>query len=266
MDETSKASISERRDIFPTTPDASSSPITGKTKSSQDFASPQGVLSSRSLSPATYYDDIMKIDRGNLYKSYRIPFRDQADEDLYKASSQIAELTSKDEINEYESAKDFLTKNNCKIQDPEQALARAAEYDHAKKLHMLVELGVDVNIIHEATSWTPLHYAADCGFLKIAVMLIAKGADVNAKDPSQNTPLHIACQSSRTSIVFLLLAAGADINAKSKSGLTPEDIARRWNKHDVIKLLKAKEAIDNPISSAEHVEVQPRESQRCRIM
>jgi hypothetical protein len=34
----------------------------------------------------------------------------------------------------------------------------------------------------------------------------------------------------------------------------------------VIKLLKAKEAIDNLISSAEHVEVQPRESQRCRIM
>jgi ankyrin repeat protein len=208
----------------------------------------------------------MKIDKGRLYKSHRIPspFRDHADEDLYKASSQIAALTDKDEISEYKSAKDFLTTNNRKIQDPDQALARAAEHDDAKELLMLLELGADANAIHEATGRTPLHYAADRGNLNIAVMLIAKGADVNARDPFKNTPLHVACKSNLTSMVFLLLAAGADINATSQSGL-PADIARRWTKNDLISLLNAKEAIDNPTSSANQAAVHQK-LQRCRIM
>jgi ankyrin repeat protein len=77
-------------------------------------------------------------------------------------------------------------------------------------------------------------------------MLIANGANVNARDTFQNKPLHNACKSTSTSIVFPLLATGADVTAMNTGDLTPEAIATKWNKSDVVNLLKAKQANENP--------------------
>ena len=44
-------------------------------------------------------------------------------------------------------------------------------------------------------------------------MLIAKGADVNAKDEFGYTPLHHAAWNGRTEIDEMLIADGADVNA-----------------------------------------------------
>ena len=66
-----------------------------------------------------------------------------------------------------------------------------------------------------------MHGAAVFGRKEIAELLIAKGADVNAKiDGAGLTPLHMASGSGRYEIVELLIDKGADLNAKDIVGRT----------------------------------------------
>ena len=69
---------------------------------------------------------------------------------------------------------------------------------------------------------TPLHSAAN---KEIAELLIAKGADVNAKSDDGWTSLHDATSIGHNEIVELLITKGADVNAKNNYGNTPLDLA-----------------------------------------
>jgi len=68
---------------------------------------------------------------------------------------------------------------------------------------------------------TPLHLAMNMGYIDIVKLLLAKGADVNARDSYSSTPLHYAAKSGRKDIAELLLAKGAEVNAKDRDGQTP---------------------------------------------
>ena len=70
---------------------------------------------------------------------------------------------------------------------------------------------------------TPLHDAAAYGHTEVAELLLAKGADVNAKADGQGgaTPLLAAAFNGWRDTAELLLAKGADINAKDLHGSTP---------------------------------------------
>ena len=56
--------------------------------------------------------------------------------------------------------------------------------------------------------WTPLHKAAYEGYREIVELLIAKGADVNAKNRYGTTPLDDAIQQKRTETADLLRKHG----------------------------------------------------------
>ena len=88
-------------------------------------------------------------------------------------------------------------------------------------------------------SWTPLHSAVAGGHKDVVELLIAKGADVNAKDEEYGAiPLHHAAQAGHKEIVELLIAAGADVNAKNKDGKTPLDWAVAWDEPETADLLR----------------------------
>jgi ankyrin repeat protein len=70
-----------------------------------------------------------------------------------------------------------------------------------------------------------LLFAALSGRREIAELLIAKGADVNAKGDDGSTPLHSAAWYDRKEVAELLIANGADVNAKDDGGDTPLDMA-----------------------------------------
>jgi ankyrin repeat protein len=58
-------------------------------------------------------------------------------------------------------------------------------------------------------------------------VLLAKGADVNARDNTGGTPLILAAFEGRTNAVQILLAHGADVNAKDNKGETALMAAKR---------------------------------------
>ncbi len=89
--------------------------------------------------------------------------------------------------------------------------------------------------------WTPLHLASFFGQKEVAGVLLAHGADVNARSRStrfakENTPLHAAAANRQVALAELLLAHGADVNAKDGSGFTPLALAAN-SKNDLMVVI-----------------------------
>ncbi|XP_047468529.1 GA-binding protein subunit beta-1-like, partial [Penaeus chinensis] len=63
----------------------------------------------------------------------------------------------------------------------------------------------------------PLHFAASNGHNTVVDVLLAGGADVNARNNSGWSPLHSAAYNGHNTVVDVLLAGGADVNARSNS-------------------------------------------------
>jgi ankyrin repeat protein len=89
--------------------------------------------------------------------------------------------------------------------------------------------------------WTPLHLAAFFGRPDIAEILLANGADVDArsKNQMQNTPLHAAVAGKRSDIASVLLNHGAEVNAKQHGGWMPLHAAAQNGDVELARLLIA---------------------------
>jgi ankyrin repeat protein len=95
---------------------------------------------------------------------------------------------------------------------------------------------------------TPLHLAATGNYEEIVEVLLAHGAEVNAKDGNGWTPLHFAAHEGYKDVVELLLRKGA-INCQNKQYSTPSELAARKGHENVAELIanslevRAKESI-----------------------
>lgn len=90
--------------------------------------------------------------------------------------------------------------------------------------------------------WTPLHLAAAFGTQEAAQLLLGRGAAVDAvsKNPQTNQPLHAALALGRNpETILLLLAAGADPNARQTAGYTALFSAAAANRRDLAEILIA---------------------------
>jgi hypothetical protein len=77
--------------------------------------------------------------------------------------------------------------------------------------------------------------------------LLAKGAEVNAKEEHGMTALMAASFKGHLDIVQALLAKGADVNAKASDGTTALDAAAQGGHADIRALLVQAQALNKPI-------------------
>lgn len=115
-----------------------------------------------------------------------------------------------------------------------------------------LDTGTDVNATFHlpgvpGSGGTPLHIAAIAGEKEIAELLIARGANIEAKakDEFGGTPLHWSAFFGKPQIAAVLIAAGANVNAKDKNGFTPLDATSGQTgagKMKVAELLKKADA------------------------
>ena len=93
----------------------------------------------------------------------------------------------------------------------------------------------------------PLVSAILGGSLPLLDLLLAHGADVDARDPHDWTPLHFAAQEVLPDMAARLLARGADVNAQDDEGNTPLSRAIFFarGRHAIIELLRKHGAKDD---------------------
>jgi hypothetical protein len=85
---------------------------------------------------------------------------------------------------------------------------------------------------------SPLYWAVMWGQIDIVKLLIAKGADVNAKDEYGGTPLHQAAWHGFADIADLLISKGGNVNATNVLGASPLKLAQQLRQTNVVQILR----------------------------
>jgi len=126
-----------------------------------------------------------------------------------------------------------------------QPLTVASFYGHIDIVKLLLENGnsnVDYDYInvYDQVGGTALTAAIVGNQIKVIILLIKNGADVNAQTGDEEwTPLMTAVHEDNYDIVKLLIENKANINAQSSSGETALRLATNARNIKIIKLLKS---------------------------
>ncbi len=124
-------------------------------------------------------------------------------------------------------------------------LGLAAFFGRADVAQHLLERGADVKMVaRNPMQVTALHAAVATNQVAIAKALLARGADVNARQQQGWTPLHGAAAEGKVELVTLLLSHGADLNARNDEGKTPLAAALERNQPAAAELLRAKGGLE----------------------
>ena len=91
-----------------------------------------------------------------------------------------------------------------------------------------------------------IHLIAEIGTVEELDLLVAAGADINARNKTDYTPLHCAARTGRFDMAEKLLALGANPNKRGKYYDTPEEVARE-NDHPALADLFI--PIDTPLQN-----------------
>jgi uncharacterized protein len=120
------------------------------------------------------------------------------------------------------------------------ALHLAAFFGRHTAAERLLDAGADpCAMSRNSLSNTPLHAALAGSHTEVALLLISRGADVNAMDAGRHTPLHIAAENGLIDAVRALLDSGADAHAVDADDKTPLSRAAARNRSDVVDLLNS---------------------------
>lgn len=127
-------------------------------------------------------------------------------------------------------------------QDGFHPLGLASFFGHAEAVKFLLESGADPNLpAANSTRVTALHSACavsnEISALESARLLLDAGADPNARQQGGFTPLHAAAQNGYLDVSRLLLAHGAEPAPLNDQGRTPKDYAAQHGHQEIVALL-----------------------------
>jgi ankyrin repeat protein len=130
----------------------------------------------------------------------------------------------------------------------EWTLIRAVMLGDVKEVQQLIEGGADVNE-QEDSEGTVLMMAASRKDIEVVKVLLANGADINAKSKDGRTALMAAAYGD-AKITKLLLDRGADVRTKTEDGHTALLSAVMAGSADAVKMLLDKGADVNALSES----------------
>jgi ankyrin repeat protein len=124
---------------------------------------------------------------------------------------------------------------------PELDVFEAASFGDLDRLTTLLTEDPALASVHSADGFTAVHFASFFGRHEAVALLLARGADVDARGTGwmTGTPLHSAASGSHTESMRVLLDSGADPNARQSHGYTPLQAAAQNGSIDDTELLLA---------------------------
>jgi ankyrin repeat protein len=128
----------------------------------------------------------------------------------------------------------------------ETALMTCARTNAVEAVEALLARGADVNAKEKSLGQTALMWGASEGHAGVVQTLLKHGADVQARSADGYTALLMAARGADLPTTQALLAAGADINAKAKNGTTPLVVAIIRGHVKYAEFLLDKDANPNP--------------------
>ena len=122
----------------------------------------------------------------------------------------------------------------------------------AAATNLLLAKGAEVNA-RDFRQRTPLMLAAGRGHVNMLEVLMAAKADSELEDGDSNTALHLACSEGHIACVrFLIETCNVDIQVRDRWGNTPMEEAKKSNNMKVIAVLK-KHMLNRQIPSEEPI-------------
>ncbi|MDR2365374.1 MAG: ankyrin repeat domain-containing protein [Zoogloeaceae bacterium] len=117
----------------------------------------------------------------------------------------------------------------------EQALLLAAWRNQRAAIDWLLARGAALN--RPSGQWSALHYAAFSGHADLVGDLLARGADIDARNPGGATPLMMAIYDGKQEVARLLIERGADLEARNDRGDGAMEWAMRYNQLAIARRL-----------------------------
>lgn len=137
-----------------------------------------------------------------------------------------------------------LVNNNDATNPP--PLLMAIAHNRIKVAELLLANNADVNAKGPSGTIfcnpTSLDLAAYYGFKDEVELLLKYHANINATNGYGQTPLHVAIHNGCTEVVRLLLDNKANVNIKNNENKTPLHVAVEWWREEVVKWLIADHA------------------------
>jgi cytohesin len=127
------------------------------------------------------------------------------------------------------------------------SLNQASVEGDVARVKALLDEGTDVNAKNSRMGYTALHGAARNGHKEVVELLLANGADINARENQSKTPLFLAVEYGKKEIVELLLARGADVNAAARGAENALSTAKKKGNTEIEALLTKNGAKDPEI-------------------
>lgn len=192
------------------------------------------------------------IEGSNNFVKFILPyFKDNLDIADAFGNSPLAYCVKE---NHYESAKILIEKgaNIEQICENEQSILAKAIIKNAFEIfNLLLDKGAKFD--YEDQRMTPLMYCAELNRLKMAEILINKGAKVNRVTTDGNTALHYAAYKNNYDVGLLLVKNGANVNIKDSNGFSPLYNCISNNNYNFAKICINKETDINIIGNQENI-------------
>jgi ankyrin repeat protein len=126
--------------------------------------------------------------------------------------------------------------------DEKTSLAFAVRSGDAGIVKLFLDLGANKDLLIESGSAINLDIAALNSSVEIMKILLAAGANPNARGKYGTTPITAAAQRNNAEVARLLIEAGADPNIKGSQTTSPITWASNYGYTEVIKVLIAAKA------------------------